>query len=316
MHYNTVFNNQARKWIDTNIQILHPDTLYKQPSITFIYDINNEALYSDEYSATHYDLKKQVPNFTGVFRDPGINENFVLGRLGYLNFNSTFDQIDESDDDDDDDNDNDEFGERFGAIAFWNHTLDPRIEEKIISELKTQYPNYLNGAYVVFGDVGKGDVETEFVNGTNSNIVDPHKEDEKCTRLNTINIQNKPVSLPQILSQLHMVRGQELGYLKSGFCSQYQQLKSQAKECPVQSRMLDTTAQGFKCGDNKDLYNYMKQAERLNYRQKLRDIFNSPEKIDQEFRTQKEIDDAWDELQLGKKSYESFSFKEWLVNQS
>lgn len=312
MHYNTVFNNQARKLIDTHIhtQILNPDTLYKQPSITFIYDINNEALYSDEYSATHYSVKKQIPNFTGAIRDPGINENFVLGRLGYLNFNSTFDKIGGSYSDDS------VFSERFGAIAFWNHTLDPRIEEKIISELKTQYPNYLNGAYVVFGDTGRGDVKTKFVNGTNSNIVDPHKEDEECTRLNTINIQNKPVSLPQILGQLHMVRGQELGYLKSGFCSQYQQLKAQAKECPVQSKMLDTTAQGFKCGDDKDLYNYMLQAGKADYKQKLRDIFRSPDKIGQEFRTQKEIDDAWDELQLGKKSYESFSFKEWLVNQS
>jgi hypothetical protein len=39
----------------------------------------------------------------------------------------------------------------------------------------------------------------------------------------------------------------------------------------------------------------------------LRDIFRSPEKIDREFRTQKEIDAAWDKLQG-----ENFSFKEWL----
>lgn len=122
-----------------------------------------------------------------------------------------------------------------------------------------------------------------------------------------IDVHGRPTAIPDIMGQLHMVRGQQLDLLKGAFCSQYQGLKSspQYKDCGFQQRQLDYIAGNLKCGGND--YKTALQAGKLAYKQKLRDIFSDPHKINKEFRTQKEIDAAWDYLN----QKEHFSFREW-----
>lgn len=124
-----------------------------------------------------------------------------------------------------------------------------------------------------------------------------------------INIQGRPTAIPDIMGQLHMVRGPQLDLLKGAFCSQYQSLKShpEYQKCTRQLSQLDDIYSGLKCGQND--YQSSLQAGKAAYRQRLKDIFSDPHKMSQEFRTQKEIDAAWD--YLNKK--EHISFREWYL---
>jgi hypothetical protein len=125
-----------------------------------------------------------------------------------------------------------------------------------------------------------------------------------------INVQGRPTSISDVMGQLHMVKGQQLDFLKGAFCSQYQGLKNspEYQKCTLQHRQLDDIATALKCG--KDDYKNFLQAGRANYAQRLRGIFADPYKMDQEFRTQKELDAAWD--YLNKK--EHLSFREWYLS--
>jgi hypothetical protein len=132
-------------------------------------------------------------------------------------------------------------------------------------------------------------------------------EDAKCASMQ-INVQNKPTTIAQLMGQLHMVRGSQRDLLKGAFCSQYDQLKKspETQHCDLQHRQLDNIASNLQCGQN-DYATFLK-AGKQDYRQRLKDIFRDPHKIGREFRTQKEIDAAWDELN----KRENFSFRGWL----
>jgi hypothetical protein len=170
---------------------------------------------------------------------------------------------------------------------------------KIIGKTPAKLPITTDYVFVVGGNA---QTVGEFVGDTGQ------QQDPRCKAM-TIDIQGRPTPLDQIQASMHMVRGQQLALLRGGFCSQYQALKNSAAtaHCQIQHRQIDDIQSKFKCGNNQDEYQKMLQAGKADYKQKLRDIFHSPDKIGQEFRTQKEIDAAWDKLQG-----ENFSFKEWL----
>jgi hypothetical protein len=173
---------------------------------------------------------------------------------------------------------------------------------KVIGNSPATLPITVDYKFVVGGDVK---VVGEFVGAGVQQQKDP-----QCDM--KINVQGRPLPLSDVQAQLHMVKGEPLSLLRAAFCTQAKALKNSptTQHCTAQQRQLDDLDRAFKCGDDKDLYQTMLQAGKQNYRQDLRNIFRNPEKIGQEFRTQKEIDKAWDYLQKG----ESYSFKEWLHN--
>lgn len=133
------------------------------------------------------------------------------------------------------------------------------------------------------------------------------QEDPTCRDMQ-INIQGRLTPLDQVQAQLHMVKGQQLSFIKGAFCTQYQALKNSpsTQHCKVQHQQIDDIASALKCGDDKQLYKSLLQAGKLDQRQNLRNIFSNPERITQQFRTQKDVDAAWDKLQG------EHSFREWL----
>lgn len=171
---------------------------------------------------------------------------------------------------------------------------------KIIGKTPAKLPITADYVFVVGGNA---QTVGEFVGDTGQ------QQDPRCKAM-TIDIQGRPTPLDQIQASMHMVKGQQLALLRGGFCSQYQALKNSATtaHCQIQHRQIDDIQSKFKCGDDQDEYQKMLKTGKADYKQKLRDIFRSPERIDQEFRgRQSDIDAAWDKLQG-----EHFSFKEWL----
>ena len=104
-----------------------------------------------------------------------------------------------------------------------------------------------------------------------------------------------------------MTNGERLNNLKNQFCSQSNTVKNILRNCPYQFKLANYLSNKLKCGDNE--YTNIIQQNKYKRKQELRDIFNNPDKLEKEFRTQKELDDAWDEL----KKEHSFNFKSWLI---
>jgi hypothetical protein len=288
---------------------IDPNEIYDSDgSKTFVIDKEKNKLYSEDYPTTHEDLLWRLPGHkTSKSRDSSwgrIDPNLILGRLGYIPYDLPKKLIYLFNDRSWETRDT----TRIPAISFWNHFITSEDVDLTINLLKKKHPSFFKGGFAVFGDKGNGPEFRYFPGGEQQQGEEP----EPCKKLNTIQIQGKPFSLPQIVSQLHMSKGQELSYLKAGFCAQYPILKNTSEKtgCTQQTKILDFISSKFQCGQSD--YQSALQAGRLQYRQKLKDIFSKPENIGKEFKTQKEIDQAWDELMHGKKAYENFSFKEWL----
>ena len=122
------------------------------------------------------------------------------------------------------------------------------------------------------------------------------EEDPVCSKM-AIDVHGKPTPIGAVVGQMHMVRGQQLDLLKGAFCSQYSLLRNSPNtvHCKTQNQQLDDIAANFKCGLGE--FEAYKKAGKFARRQDLKNLFSNPQKLGQEFRTQKELDAAWDELQ-------------------
>lgn len=174
---------------------------------------------------------------------------------------------------------------------------------KIIGKSPAKLPITPEYRFVV-----QGKVQTvgEFLGGVQQQE-DP--QDAKCRDLLKVNVQNRPTPLSDVQAQLHMVKGQARDLLRGAFCSQYQQLKNAAQShgCPRHIQQIDDIEKGFQCGDDAGLYGSLLKQGKDAYKQQLRDIFRDPNKVGQYFRTQKDINAAWDYLRG-----EHYSFSNWL----
>lgn len=141
-------------------------------------------------------------------------------------------------------------------------------------------------------------------------------ENPECKKIAKVNIRGREMDLGTAFGNLHMVKGPELQFMKTSICAQHDRLQSDLEKhsCKSQLGILDDILNKLSCpskGDHGE-WNKLKSQGRTQYRQGLKRIFSNPEKIGDEFRTQKDVDDAWDELQHGKRE-SKLSFKRWLT---
>lgn len=141
-------------------------------------------------------------------------------------------------------------------------------------------------------------------------------EDAECKRLAKVNVRGKEMDLGTALGNLHMVKGPELQFMKTAICANHDQLQADLEKhsCKAQLATLGDILNKLSCpakGDQGE-WQRLKSQGRAQYRQDLRGIFADPDKMDREFRTQKDIDAAWDELQHGKRE-NRLSFQRWLT---
>jgi hypothetical protein len=110
---------------------------------------------------------------------------------------------------------------------------------------------------------------------------------DKCSNVAKINVGGKELSLSTIIGNLHMVKGKELEMMKRAICLDKDKIKAELEKhkCTSQLDILHDIVSKVSCdfGDWK-----------YGYRQELKKMLH-PDNIDS-FRSQKEIDAAWDRL--------------------
>jgi hypothetical protein len=136
-----------------------------------------------------------------------------------------------------------------------------------------------------------------------------HAPKNDCRAKAQINVQGRAIPFSTLLGDFHMVKGQQLDIQIGSICSQKNALKNAVKDCDHESNTLDQLVKLANCKDDKQDYQQAKQRGAAAYKSDLRSIFNNPNKIDSEFRTQKQIDQAWDDLH---KEATFTGFKEWM----
>jgi hypothetical protein len=317
-----------------------PDDHYDVRSITFIYDNETDTLYSKKYPSTHpdvlngiYDEKtgrvitrdddndfgsflaneknKRVCQILGIpigsSRDRAIDKGYILGRIGNK-----------------------------GQIGFWNKYIEPEDIYPCLAALVDEYGDMVNANSPVFAaydyDTAKRAFEpfrlgeAQLPARTNSKRTQkPIENDEtdsspQCKQFAQIVVDGKPMDFSQILSSLHMVRGNEIERIKAAYCSAAPQIKQQLQkqDCKGQAKLADTIWNRLKCNDQQT-WNQLKKAGRRVQRDNLRDTFrkgtefskSGEDYLGSQFRTQKDLDAAWDDLMHGKHEHK-LNFKKWL----
>lgn len=299
---------------------LDPDEIYNidKDSITFIYDPRKDKLYTSPYPDTHGDLGekvlspeeqkevKQKSAYGYVDRTPMLEVGYIQGRMGHVPWSKQQNQKSVEDEPD---------SFVIPVIAFWNKENFTEAQiKRTLQKLAEKYTDYFSSAdeIIVTGEQGEG-VPTSFLSDWGVKFGgDPSKKGEApdCKAIEKIDIQGQPYQLQGILGALHAKRGEELGKLRGAFCNTYASKKQTAQvDCPVQSKMLDSLFSKFKCDDDDDWKKYL-YGGKISYLPQIKQSFSPDEIEKQGFRTQSELDKAWDQF-AGKK--EHFSFREWLI---
>jgi flagellar basal body-associated protein FliL len=156
-------------------------------------------------------------------------------------------------------------------------TEEPRINPEPVSSYK-----------VVVGDVNPGKavmVDSVELGSDAYIVVMKDVKNEKVVA--KINVGGKELSLSTIIGNLHMVKGKELEMMKRAICLDKDKIKAELEKhkCTSQLDILHDIVSKVSCdfGDWK-----------YGYRQELKKMLH-PDNIDS-FRSQKEIDAAWDRL--------------------
>jgi len=288
---------------------------YDDDSITFVYAPKNDKLYTSKYPDTHIEVGYQLsPEEQAALKDISrkamLNKGYILGRMGHLPWSKVEGRAS-----------NQEDAFVIPVIAFWNQINFTEAQiKRTLQKLMEAYPGYFivpANEVVVTGERGNG-VKTSFLSDWGMEISGEPQSKKRdapdCKALEKIDILGKPYGLQGILGAIHSTKGEELGYLRGSFCSAYpiKRQQAQEKDCPLQAKMLDALSSKFKCGEND--WNKYVNAGKFARRQQLKNIFSKPEEIDKNFRTQKEIDAAWDELMNKKECV--LNFKSWLTSKN
>lgn len=187
------------------------------------------------------------------------------------------------------------------AISFWNLSIKESDLVKCVNKLINVFQEFTEDTVVIADDTSRsfkprliGDIPGVQVTKTQKS--QPFNSPQKPECAVTIDVKGQPTKLDVILGNFHMVKDDRLPAMKAAVCSQGPKLKSDMEKagCKLQISMLDQLIKQSDCNNND--YNSLKQSGKISRKQQLRDIFADPEKMNQ-FRTQKEIDAAWDELQ-------------------
>jgi hypothetical protein len=311
-----------------NHTIRDPDSLYddKSDSVTFIYDPKKDKIYTGEFPEAHGDLQVKYPelNQYSTGNQKLIRAGFLLGRIG-LYFDDPNDSSDQYEDDYDDlaylHKDDQE---PIKAIVFWNTEFENDDLTKCLYSLVRKFPLYNDPETIVLSDMDrtydrrKGFKETQLKNlihissRKQNYIAKQHRPECDVT----LDVKGIPTKLSDILGNFHMVKDDRLPAMKTAVCSQGPNLKKKLlnSKCDSEISMIDQLLQKAHCQKAGE-YNSLKQGGRIARKQELQKIFADPEAISRNFRTQKELDAAWDELQ-GKKEHRMTGFIEWISKYS
>lgn len=293
--------------------VAHPDMLYRANtnSVTFIYDPKKDTLYSAKYPTSHYYLVQETPDlksFAHITSNTNrylINAGLMVGRIGVKE------------------------GHHF--ITFWNTVFkDMGALAKCLNAIVKKYPEYGSPDTLVTTDrfiKYDTNMNTFFgyylkdipgVRTSSSKRTQPQTtQQEKPECAVTLDVKGTPTPLDVILGNFHMVKDDRLPAMKTAVCTQGVQMKDDLEKagCTLQVSMLDQLIDKSGCNNQSGEYQNLLQGGRINRRQELQKIFADPERMEKEFRTQKELDAAWDELQ-GKREHRMIGFAEWLTRYS
>lgn len=289
-------------------RITHPDTLYDEgfDSITFIYDPFTKKLHTQPYPTTHLDLSDEIPNLHGVYdvdhNTTPIKMGYILGRFG------TFPAPDP-----------------FKVIAFWNVNFKGNELADCLNAIIRQYPEYGSPDTMVMSDkkayYDKANRSLDMANLGEIPGVKTIAQNQQQVKQDrpecavTLDVLGEPTKLGTIMGNFHMVKDNRLPAMKAAVCAQGPHMKKELEKagCTVQVNMLDDLIQKSNCNQSNKEYEDLKTAGRIDRKQYLRSLFADPERMEKEFRTQKDLNAAWDELQG---EHRMTGFAEWIQTRS
>lgn len=281
---------------------MDPDDLFKRGSITFIYDQRTDNLYHENYPETHHDMLNAYYKNTGdsvagllgmddserlLGREDALKSGFILGRVG-------------------------RFRKR-DIISLWGKRHNTNELDRCLKAIIKEFPHLDNGNVYVINHASQSFFPFQLKErnlGKNARSVqNTVKESPECGK-ETVLVDGKPMSLEQIVASIHNLPDFNLKTLQRAFCGDVYRLITLAKKngCQhdlslinyIQKRLMQKK---LTCQDG---WNDAKKAGKQDLKQDLRAAFKNP---DREFRTQREIDQAWDYLQ---KENKFPTFTKWL----
>jgi hypothetical protein len=169
---------------------------------------------------------------------------------------------------------------------------------KVVGAGRATYP--ITEDYVITTQVLPPKLVSDFIGKIHS------QEEDDCRKKAVINIDGRSTNFGTLLGNFHMVRGADMDKMRGAICNQGPGLQRELGHCDHEAGTLKRLMTLAKCGDVHQSFNVAKDLGHKIYRDKLRKIFSKPEEIDKEFRTQREIDAAWDYLQKGEARFIGF----------
>lgn len=320
-------NNYDLSKIINKYRLHDPDSIFDYDSTTFLYNPETNELHYDEYPETHHDLiqgsaRKTARDKNFNNRDNAIHAGMVLGRFKALN-DSDIKLNDGTKTDD------------LKVIAFWNAYFPDNENwlEKCMEAIFKIAPEYSDKKTIVIFDTSRIDPKfyyKDFKSTRRYNdcflediseiqlsqkikknyTAKPTARQDRPECAVTLDVKGQPTKLDVILGNFHMVKDDRLPAMKNAVCSQGVKMKDDLEKagCDLHLAILNQLIDKSNCNQSGE-YQRLKQGGKIQRKQELRKIFDSPELTAQTFRTQKELDAAWDELQ-GEHAMTGFS--EWL----
>jgi hypothetical protein len=301
-----------------------PDDVYytDNSSITFIYDQHNRKLYHANYPISHGEMLMQggvakkldirpEPGESSVDRTEALRDGYILGRIGKQG------EYRFSNDD----------SKQFPVISFWGNRgeINQKDLNNALEDIVKEFPylakekeNVIVTSEAAFPPFFLADAKIDFPSGEGSEAPKEKISDPECTANSQITVDGQPMSLGNFVGNLHNVRGERLQKMHAAFCGAEKNLKNSLKDkCPHEVELLNHVSKRFGqlkmiCNDD---WNRVKTAGKSSYRNDLRNVFDkareAPDEdyLGQQFRTQREIDAAWDAI---RKEHRIPSFLEWL----
>lgn len=316
---------------------LDPDSIFNRGAVSFIYDPKSKNYFYDYYPQTHEHLlnnnKKKLALHFGwtpqkaenpkwAQRRDFINQNLpaVLGRVEQISSNIDFvsKNMDNaahrkmfvgSDPHDQEDN-------RIFCIGFWNaHKLSREILKEAV-EASYKHVNYLPLAkdVIIFGrgmqpfHVAELSINVKNNLSPNDFKLNKSQESPVCKNIGMFQINGKSMDLGTILANLHMVKGKDIVDIKNSFCVRANQMEKDLEKAGCEKDVFHSIYDRLGC----DSYTGKDVNQQIGYG--LRDMFRGGEDdpLGKEFRTQKELNAAWDRYQRSYRNEHQLNFKKWL----
>jgi len=273
-----------------------PDTMWQSPkSQTFFYMFRGPQLVISDNPQMSHMLMILDPEFGARLlpgkwrnvradddtppREQVMEKGALAGRIGYI--------------------------DKVKVVAIWNEEQeDYRYLEPLLKELHKK--GIIDACTVIKPIIHDPFLAHKYIGGECPHL-DVSKEDDPCKNVK-FTMGGISTKLPELMAKLHTMAGKG-GRIESEFCSKAPQLQQKFQDCPSELDQIKSVYNRIKCGQ--ETYEKKLGIGKAAYLQWLRQCLGDEDCKEREFRTQGELNKAFD-MAYPKWRECTLNFKEWL----